>query len=116
MWGEGGNLGRYQGAFKKPIDKNRDGLYDAGKKPRKVTLKTDPTQGKTDRYGRLLAYITRPGANFTLNQIEKGWGMVFVYNNVPFSKLSAFQAGQDGAKAASRGVWGGCGGDLHSEQ
>ncbi len=106
----------FKWAYKKQIDKDGDGLYDAGKKPRKVTLRTDPTQGKTDKYGRLLAYVTRSGTNFGLNQITRGWAEVYVYDNVPFQKLSAFQAGQDKAKAASRGVWGACGGDFHSAQ
>lgn len=102
--------------FAKRVDKDGDGLYDSGKKGRKVTLSTDPTQDKTDRYGRLLAYVTRAGTNFALSQITNGWGAVYVYNDVPFQKLDAFQAGQDKAKAAGRGVWSECGGDFHSAQ
>ncbi|MBJ7457545.1 MAG: thermonuclease family protein, partial [Thermoleophilaceae bacterium] len=102
--------------FKKAIDKDGDGIYDAGKKGRKVTLKTDPTQDKTDKYGRLLAYVTRNGTNFARNQITNGWGMVYVYNNVPFKQVSAFQAVEARAKSAGRGVWGECDGNFHSAQ
>lgn len=103
-------------AFAKRIDKDDDDLYDSGKRGRKVTLRTDPTQDKTDRYGRLLAYVTRAGSNFALSQITNGWGAVYVYNNVPFQKLAAFEAGQDKARAAGRGVWSQCDGDFHSAQ
>lgn len=103
-------------AFRKPLDRNKDGLYDSGKKPRNVTLIGDLSQDPYDRYGRLLAYIERPGHNFARDLIRRGWGMVYVYDNRPFAQLDAFQAAQGAAQSAGLGVWGKCGGDFHSAQ
>lgn len=106
----------YKWAFRKPRDQDGDGLYDAGRKGHRVRLKTDNTQNKTDRYGRLLVYITRGGKNFAKSLIRQGWGEVYVYNNNPFKQVDAFQVAEDAAKSASAGVWGKCNGDFHSEQ
>lgn len=81
-----------------------------------MTLRTDSTQDRTDRYGRLLVYITRGGKNFAKSLIRQGWGEVFVYNNNPFKQVESFQAAEDAARSANAGVWGKCGGNFHSAQ
>jgi micrococcal nuclease len=79
-----------------------------------VTLTTDPTQDRTDRYGRLLAYVkVDSGRDLALEQIRAGWGMAYVYEK-PFERFASYDAAQAAAKGASRGIWGACGGSFHS--
>jgi len=83
-----------------------------------VRLTTDPTQDRTDRYGRLLAYVNRTvdGADMGKATIRAGWAMAYVYNSQPFQRLGVYNSAQTQAKNGNRGVWGSCGGDFHSEQ
>jgi micrococcal nuclease len=81
---------------------------------RGVTLATDPTQDRTDRYGRLLAYArVDSGRDLAQEQIRAGWGMAYVYAT-PFERFASYDAAQGVAKGASRGAWGACGGSFHS--
>jgi micrococcal nuclease len=75
-----------------------------------VTLVTDPTQDRVDRYGRLLAYVARPGESRSVNErlLADGAARVYVYRNRPFRRLAAFRAAEREAKAAGRGLWGAC--------
>ena len=80
-----------------------------------VTLVTDPSQDRFDRYGRLLAYaVRRDGLDLNLAQLRRGWAMVYVYQGRPFRRLSAYRRAQREARRARRGVWGICGGDFHT--
>lgn len=54
----------FEWAFRRRDDHDGDGLYDHGRDGRAVTLRTDSTQAKTDKYGRLLAYVTSGGSDF----------------------------------------------------
>ena len=81
---------------------------------RRVVLTTDPTQATFDRYGRLLAYVrTSGGKQLNIAQVAAGWAKVYVYNNVPFQRVTSFRAAERRARAANRGVWRQCGGDFH---
>lgn len=103
-------------AFPDATDDDGDGLYDGGETGRRVTLRTDNTQDKTDRYGRLLAYVSHGNRNLAKTVIRAGWGKVYVYNHHPFKRVRAFRAAEGSAKRNVRGVWGQCDGDFHSEQ
>jgi micrococcal nuclease len=103
-------------AFKKRLDYDGDGLWDHGREGRTVTLRTDNTQTKTDKYGRLLAYVSRGGSDFGRQQISKGWAEVFVYQDDPFKRYAAYAAAASAAQSASHGVWASCAGDFHSQQ
>ncbi len=83
-----------------------------------VRLTTDPTQDRTDRYGRLLAYANRTvdGVDLGNEMVRAGWGMAYVYDAKPFQRLDSYDAAQTQAKSNGRGVWGACGGDFHSQQ
>ena len=83
-----------------------------------VRLTTDPTQDRVDRYGRLLAYVTRrsDGADLGRAMIRAGWAMVYVYASEPFRRVDAYTASESQAQSGNRGVWASCGGDFHSEQ
>jgi endonuclease YncB( thermonuclease family) len=82
---------------------------------RGVTLVTDPSQDRFDRYGRLLAYATRrDGLDLNLAQVRRGWAHVYVYEGRPFRRLSRYRRAQRSARSARRGVWSLCGGRFHT--
>jgi micrococcal nuclease len=76
-----------------------------------VTLVTDPTQDTRDRYGRLLAYVYRPGrhgatgsVNYAL--VATGYAKAYVYGGVPFEYAAPFLRAQSRARSGARGLWG----------
>ena len=81
---------------------------------RRVTLVTDPTQDRFDRFGRLLAYALRGRVDLNRAQVRRGWAKVYVYGGVPFKRVSAYRRAAAGARSEDRGVWGRCRGDFHS--
>jgi len=81
---------------------------------RTVRLSTDPTQDRSDRFGRLLRYTNVvDGPDAALALVRAGWAKVYVYAGVPFQRVAAFRAAERAAREAGRGVWGLCGGDFH---
>lgn len=105
-------------AFTRPSDTDGDGLADRrGGTGRAVWVRTDTSQETYDRYGRLLAYVTTRSnpKNLALEQIRAGWAKVYVYER-RFAQYARFKSSQDTARSRSRGVWGTCAGDFHSEQ
>jgi micrococcal nuclease len=82
-----------------------------------VVLTTDPTQDRTDRYGRLLAYVANPAdVDVGLRMVALGWARTYVYDGKPFRRVAAFERAEARAKAAASGVHGACGGDFHLER
>jgi micrococcal nuclease len=80
-----------------------------------VTLKTDPTQDRIDRYGRLLAYVfLRDGRLVEDEQLRAGWAAVYVFHGNPVQRIRQFEGDERGAERARRGVWSECGGDFHA--
>jgi len=78
-----------------------------------VTLATDASQDTRDRYGRLLAHVTRAdGLDLARSQLRGGWGEVYVYERA-FARLDSFKAAERAARAERLGVWGACAGDFH---
>ena len=76
-----------------------------------VRLVSDPTQDTRDRYGRLLAYVYKPGrsgaqgsVNFSL--VRSGHAKVYVYDGVRFQHAVAFFKAQHRARKAKAGLWG----------
>ena len=76
----------------------------------RVRLVSDTTQANKDRYGRLLRYVARTSNGRQVNraQVYLGNATVYVYNNVPFKRVTSFRAAQAAAKAAPRGIWKRC--------
>jgi micrococcal nuclease len=103
-------------AFGSGVDDNGDGLLDRGVGGgRRVALRTDPSQARRDRYGRLLAYAkVRRGPQLNLAQVRRGWAETYVFANTPFQMADRFRAAQRRAAAAGRGAWGLCGGRFHA--
>ena len=88
-------------------------LADGHLRGRGVTLTTDPSQRRRDRYGRLLAYAaTDAGMELGYRQVRRGWGKVYVFQTA-FERLTSYRNAQAAARSERRGVWGVCGGDFH---
>jgi endonuclease YncB( thermonuclease family) len=73
-----------------------------------VKVTTDPRQPKRDRYGRLLAYVSRSGTDLGRRMVSKGRAKVYVVGS-RFSRYSSYMRAQRIARADSRGTWGTCG-------
>src|SRR6201999_3877087 len=59
-----------------------------------VTLVTDYSQARFDRYGRLLAYVERGHRDLGKVQIRRGWAMTYVYEDEPFARVGAYRAAE----------------------
>lgn len=76
-----------------------------------VTVVTDPTQDRRDRYGRLLAYVFPAGSHRPANEalVALGAARVYVYRRErPFRRLADFRRAETDARRAGRGLWGAC--------
>jgi len=73
-----------------------------------VTLKTDPTQGISDKFGRLLAYVYRDDGLF-VNQylVENGYAHEYTYN-IPYQKQDNFKTLAKKAREQKLGLWSSC--------
>ncbi len=68
-------------------------------------LELDATQGKLDKYGRLLAYaFLLDGTNFNEHMIREGYGHEYTYN-LPYKYQAEFKAAEDYARVNERGLW-----------
>ena len=77
---------------------------------KKVRLVFDPSQGRTDYYGRTLAYLEAPGVgDFGLAMIRRGRAAEYTYDHA-YARQSRYLTVQSRAQAHTRGVWNGCGG------
>jgi micrococcal nuclease len=73
----------------------------------RVALVPDPTQDRTDRYGRTLAYLVRAdGWDYSIEAARNGAAHTYVYGNSPVSRAAEIAAAEQEAKAAGRGLWG----------
>jgi micrococcal nuclease len=82
----------------------------------RVAMESDPTQDRTDRYGRTLAYLVRAdGWDYSVEAARAGTAKSYVYGGVPVSRYGAIETAQADAQAAQRGLWGPpCWGDTTS--
>lgn len=74
----------------------------------RVKVTTDPRQPKRDKYGRLLAYISKGGADLNKVMVSRGRAKVYVVGS-RFSRYSSYKRAERRARADSRGSWGTCG-------
>ena len=83
----------------------------------RVALVPDPTQDRTDRYGRTLAYLVRAdGWDYSVEAARAGTAKSYVYDQ-PVSRYDAIQAAEKEAREAGRGLWGPpCFGNTESER
>jgi micrococcal nuclease len=82
----------------------------------RVAFVPDPTQDKTDRYGRTLAYLVRAdGWDYSVEAVRAGMARSYVYAGTPVSRYDAIEAAETEARDAFRGLWGSpCNGDTTS--
>jgi micrococcal nuclease len=82
----------------------------------RVDLVTDPTQDRTDRYGRTLAYLVRAdGWDYSVEAARAGVAHSYVYDHRPVARYDAIEAAETEAREAHRGLWGPpCNGDTAS--
>ncbi|WP_163690291.1 thermonuclease family protein [Mycolicibacterium gadium] len=82
----------------------------------RVAVILDPTQDRTDRYGRTLAYLIRAdGWNYSVEAARAGAAKSYVYDQ-SVNRYDAIYSAESEAKAARRGLWGApCFGNTESE-
>ncbi|MGE2723062.1 thermonuclease family protein [Mycolicibacterium celeriflavum] len=82
----------------------------------RVALVLDPTQDRTDRYGRTLAYLVRADNwDYSAEAARAGAARSYVYGGVPVTRSPAITAAEREARDAKRGLWGPpCNGDTSS--
>ena len=76
-----------------------------------VTVVTDPTQDRHDKYNRLLAYVFTANNPVSVNEqlVSEGAARVYVYRRKhPPRRLGKLRAAERQAKAAGRGLWSAC--------
>lgn len=78
-----------------------------------VTLEFDESQGRTDQYGRTLAYVWLEAADgslslLNLDEISRGLARERQYGPTPYAWKTTFKAAQQEAKASGAGLWGAC--------
>ena len=61
-----------------------------------------------DRFGRLLAYVTVGGVEVNTLLVERGFGCVLHIPPDGDDRVDEFDALEDAAKAAMKGLWGAC--------
>lgn len=82
------------------------------------TFNRDLVEGKTvslrydvereDRFGRTLAYVTVDGDEVNTLMVERGFGCVLYIEPNGTDRLDEFQALEQAARQANRGLWGAC--------
>ena len=77
---------------------------------KRVRLVFDPSQGRTDAYGRTLAYLDVPAlGDFGLAMINRGKAAEYTYDT-SYAHQARYLAAQSTAQAHKRGIWSKCGG------
>jgi len=74
----------------------------------RVTLVSDPSQDRVDRYGRQLRYLHRRGRDVNKVQVHRGRARVYVYDHNPFRRVAGYRDAQRSARAHNRGIWRSC--------
>ncbi len=75
----------------------------------RVTLRFDPTQGRRDRFDRLLAEVTTATGSSTVNEQLVEGGFAEVFRGDGRGRLQpALREAERGARDARLGLWGAC--------
>jgi micrococcal nuclease len=76
-------------------------------KNQNVRLEPDPINSDRDKYQRLLRYVYLPDGTLVNAALIRD-GYAFAYTVFPLTQLEEFRALEAEARAAGRGLWGGC--------
>lgn len=71
---------------------------------KQVYLEYDTTQGRTDKYGRTLAYVWVGGSIYEATMLREGYAHEYTYDK-PYRRQAQFRIAQTQAKTAGRGLW-----------
>lgn len=75
----------------------------------KVNLVFEPTQGRTDAYGRTLAYLKIPGiGDYGAIMVRRGHAIEYTYESA-YKHQARYRRAESEARAAERGLWRHCG-------
>ena len=75
----------------------------------RVRLMYDPSQGRTDSFGRTLAYLQVPRiGDFGLTMIKRGAAAEYTYDTA-YARQDLYRAAERTARASDRGLWRMCG-------
>lgn len=69
-----------------------------------VRLEFDASQGRRDRYGRLLAFVWVDDVHINEWLVRQGYAREFTYS-APYRYQAEFKAAEAEARAAQRGLW-----------
>lgn len=70
-----------------------------------VLLEFDPTQGESDQYDRLLAFVWLPdGRMINYELVAGGYAFEYTYN-IPYKYQTQFQEAEQSARTQQRGLW-----------
>ena len=71
-----------------------------------VRLEFDKTQGKRDKYGRILAFVySEDNKNLAYEMIRQGYGNEYTYNSNPYKYQSEFKEAARKAREENKGLW-----------
>jgi len=77
---------------------------------KRIALVFDATQGRTDTYGRTLAYLRVPGlGDYGLAMIRRGHAAEYTYD-VAYQRQTRYRHAESRARSAGTGLWRACGG------
>jgi endonuclease YncB( thermonuclease family) len=75
----------------------------------RISLETDPTQGREDRFGRRLAVVTVEGQDTSVNERLVAGGYARIFRGDGRARLlPALRAAGRQARRSHRGLWGAC--------
>ena len=75
---------------------------------KRVSLDFDSTQGRRDKYDRLLAYVGVPGVgDFGEAMLRAGHAEEYTYA-APYRRQATYRRAEQQARSAGRGMWGSC--------
>jgi len=74
----------------------------------RITLETDRTLDRVDRFGRLLRYVRRGPVNVNLELVRRGAAAPYFYEHERGRYAAAFMRAAAAARAAKRGPWAAC--------
>ncbi len=69
-----------------------------------VQLEFDNSQGMTDKYGRLLAYVYVDGVSYNFHAIKDGYAYEYTYNSA-YKYQKEFMLAESEAESENRGLW-----------
>lgn len=72
-----------------------------------IELVSDPSQGDTDKYGRLLRHVTVNGQSIAVTMLAAGMGHEYTYDT-PYAGLADHQAAEAAARDSGTGLWSAC--------